>query len=247
MSKQAERDYLKNIGAAGIDHAFNKPFSDAQCGLYLSQLGAVFTLLPEPPGRLLDMGCGTGWTSWMFAKRGYDVTGMDISEDMIRYARLNAERYQLDNAVFVAGDYEDSAFETEFDCAVFYDSLHHAIDPDRAIQTVYRALKPNGVCITSEPGAGHSHKGKAAADQYGVTEQSTPPGKIIRLGRKAGFRSFTVYPHAQQLHTALYRRPRAVDRSIVRSALSVPLAKNLLAHFVISLYKRLDGIVVMRK
>jgi SAM-dependent methyltransferase len=247
MSKQAERDYLKNIGAAGIEHAFNKPFSDAQCGLYLSQLGAVFTLLPEPPARLLDMGCGTGWTSWMFAKRGYDVTGMDISEDMIHYARLNVERYQLDNALFVAGDYEDSAFDADFDCAVFYDSLHHAIDPERAIQTVYRALKPGGVCITSEPGVGHSRKGKGAADRYGVTEQSMPPGKIIRLGRKAGFRSFAVYPHPQQLHTALYRRPRPTDRPIVRSALRTPLLKTLLAHFVIGFYKRVDGIVVMRK
>jgi hypothetical protein len=121
------------------------------------------------------------------------------------------------------------------------------VDPLRAIQTVYRALKPNGVCITSEPGAGHSHKGKAAAEQYGVTEQSTPPGKIIRLGRQAGFRSFTIYPHAQQLHTALYRTPRAVDRSIVRRALSMSMMKSALAHFVIALYKRVDGIVVMRK
>jgi len=247
MSKQAEKDYLKNIGVAGIEHAFNKPFSDPLCGLYFAELGAIFTLLPEPPGRLLDMGCGTGWTSWMFARRGYDVTGMDISEDMILYARLNAERYSLPNAVFVAGDYEDSAFNAEFDCAVFYDSLHHAIDPERALQTVYRALKPNGICITSEPGAGHSRKGKAAAEQFGVTEQSTPPGKIFRLGRKAGFRSFTVYPHAQQIHTALYRQARPVDRSPVRRVLSVPVLKNLLAHFVIGVYKRVDGIVVMRK
>jgi SAM-dependent methyltransferase len=247
MTKQAEKDYLKNIGEAGIEHAFDKPFSDALCGLYFAQLGAIFTLLPEPPARLLDMGCGTGWTSWMFAKRGYDVTGMDISEDMIHYARLNAERYSLPNARFVAGDYEDAAFDSEFDCAVFYDSLHHAEDPLRAIQTVHRALKPDGICITSEPGAGHSHKGRAAAEQYGVTEQSTPPGKIIRLGRQAGFRSFSVYPHAQQLHTALYRAPRAVDRSIVRRALRMPIMKTLLAHFVVAIYKRLDGIVVMRK
>ena len=164
MSKQAEKYYLKNIGAAGIEHAFNKPFSDPQCGLYFAQLGAVLTLLPETPAHLLDMGCGTGWTSWIFAKRGYDVTGVDISEDMIHYARLNAERYGLDNARFIAGDYENTELESEFDCAVFYDSLHHAVDPESALRMVYRALKPNGICITSEPGVGHTRKGKGAAD-----------------------------------------------------------------------------------
>jgi ubiquinone/menaquinone biosynthesis C-methylase UbiE len=247
MSKQAEKDYLKNIGAVGIEHAVNKPFSDPLCGLYFAQLGAVFTLLPDPPGRLLDMGCGTGWTSWMFAKRGYDVTGVDIAEDMIDCARRNGERYALDNVRFFAGDYEDIVFDSEFDCVVFYDSLHHAIDPELAIRTAYRALKPNGICVTSEPGAGHARKGRAAAEQYGVTEQSMPPGKIIRLGRKAGFRSFAVYPHALQLHTALYRRPRVADRSIVRRVLTFPAMKTLLAHFVIGAYKRVDGIVVMTK
>ena len=140
MTKQAEKDYLKNIGEAGIEHAFNKPFSDPQCGLYFAQLGAVLTLLPDPPARLLDMGCGTGWTSWIFAKRGYDVTGVDISEDMVHYARLNAERYGLENARFIAGDYEDTELGSGFDCAVFYDSLHHALDTESALRMVYRSL-----------------------------------------------------------------------------------------------------------
>ena len=39
--------------------------------------------LPDPPARILDMGCGGGWTSIFFAKRGYEVVGQDISQDMI--------------------------------------------------------------------------------------------------------------------------------------------------------------------
>jgi 2-polyprenyl-3-methyl-5-hydroxy-6-metoxy-1,4-benzoquinol methylase len=247
MSKQAEKDYLKKLDAEAVENAFNKPFPDPRCGLYFAEVGAVLTLLPEPPGRLLDVGCGTGWTSWMFAKRGYEVTGVDIAEDMIRYARLNAERYDVPNARFVAMDYEATTFDNEFDCAVFYDSLHHAVDPESAVQMVYKALKPNGICITSEPGAGHSHRGRATAEQFGVTEQSMPPRKVISLGKKVGFRAFEIYPHAQQLHSALYRRPESVRRPIVRTVLGAPVIKNLVAHLVVGIYKSIDGIVVMRK
>ena len=79
MAKQGEIDYLKNIGQDGIQHAVHKPFSDPECGKYLSELGAVFTLLPPPPARLLDIGCGTGWTSRFFARRGYEVVGIDMA------------------------------------------------------------------------------------------------------------------------------------------------------------------------
>ena len=86
MAKQGEIDYLMRIGEAGARHAAGKPYSDVGCGSYLMQIGCIMSLLPQPPCRLLDAGCGTGWTSVLFARRGYDVVGVDISEDMIFHA-----------------------------------------------------------------------------------------------------------------------------------------------------------------
>src|SRR5207244_11070644 len=86
MAKSGEIDYLKNLGAAGVWHAANKPFSDPGCGRYLAELGAILALLPPPPARLLDLGCGTGWTSVFFARAGYDVVGVDLAPDMIAHA-----------------------------------------------------------------------------------------------------------------------------------------------------------------
>ncbi|MDP3443326.1 MAG: class I SAM-dependent methyltransferase, partial [Ignavibacteria bacterium] len=40
--------------------------------------------------KILDIGCGTGRHSIELAKRGYDVTGIDLSESMLAKARLNA-------------------------------------------------------------------------------------------------------------------------------------------------------------
>src|SRR5262245_39004338 len=86
MGKQGEIDYLRNLSEPEVRHAKHKPFSDTGCGAYLMEIGAVMSLLPVPPARLLDVGCGTGWTSRFFAHRGYDVVGLDIAPDMVDHA-----------------------------------------------------------------------------------------------------------------------------------------------------------------
>ena len=61
-------------------------------------------LLPEPPARVADLGCGTGTVSALLAEHGYDVTGVDLSPRMIDLARTKAEasrqtvRFEVGNA-----------------------------------------------------------------------------------------------------------------------------------------------------
>ncbi|MCC6486130.1 MAG: class I SAM-dependent methyltransferase [Candidatus Hydrogenedentes bacterium] len=237
MAKQGEKDYLRNIGEGALQHALNKPFSDPDCGALLMEIGAVMALLPPPPGKLLDLGCGTGWTSRFFARRGYTATGQDISPDAVRHATERAQAEGLDNLCFVESDYEALAFVEAFDCAVFFSSLHHATDEAAAMRAVYRALRPGGVCVTSEPGYGHaaSAESRQAARDYGVTEKDMPPALIRRLGRAAGFREFAVYPHADALQKALYAPgPVRMGPGLIRGARTWAFARR-------------NGIVWMRK
>jgi SAM-dependent methyltransferase len=194
--KQGEIDYMKNIGDEGAQAAFDKPFSHFTCSKNLVDLGIIMALLPPPPARLLDLGCGTGWTSAFFARRGYRVTGQDIAPDMIQYAERNRARYEAANLDFVLSDYESLNFSEPFDCAVFYDSLHHAVDERAALQSVFRALRPGGVLITHEPGSGHSKSPDSirAMELYGVTEKDMPPIHIRDLCRTIGFSSFQFLP-----------------------------------------------------
>jgi SAM-dependent methyltransferase len=206
MGKLGEINYLRVLGKQGARHALNKPFSDPHCGSNLARLGAIMLQLPSPPGRLLDLGCGSGWTSLFLARQGYQVIGVDICPDMIALADQLREKENLDNLEFVVSDYEDLHYRDEFDAALFYDSLHHAVDPALAVQRTCQALRAGGVCITSEPGVGHADAphSREAVLKFGVTERDMPPALIVQLGRAAGFRSFRVFPSPGQVHALLY-------------------------------------------
>jgi SAM-dependent methyltransferase len=239
MSKPGEIGYLPAIGDAGVWHAAHKPFSDAACHRYLIGMGAVMSLLPQPPATVLDLGCGTGWTSVFLAQRGYEVTGVDISPDMIFHANRNKQRAQLANLRFAVADYENLSFGGMFDVALFYDSLHHAVDEREAITAAYRALKSGGICIALEPGRGHAAQAGAfaACRNYGVTEKDMPIGKVFSLGRKAGFRDFRAYPDAAAWVSKFYGYGKGPKCFILFGALLA----------LLSYYRRDNGISVMVK
>lgn len=243
MATQGELNYFNRIGAAGMRHATHKPWSDEQCGLYLMELGAMIALMPDT-GRLLDMGCGTGWTSVLFARKGYDVVGQDLVREAVEAGRELKRTNGLDNLEFVESDYESLAFENEFDVVVFFDCLHHAVDEVSALASAYRALKPGGICITSEPGIGHARRSAALAAEFDVTERDMHPAKIIRAAKKCGFRRWSVHPHASYLYIALYRRTRP---GLIGKLQRIPGMRSLIAVCCILFSKHAAGIVVLKK
>lgn len=198
MGKTGDINFLKNFGPAAVKHAMEKPFSDEGCWRYLLEIGTLMSLLPPPPGRLLDLGCGTGWTSRFFAKRGYEVVGVDIARDMITGAEEMKRREPVDNLTFLVADYEDLNFKDEFDAAVFYDSLHHAVDEQLAIEKAHQALRHGGVFLCSEPGQGHTRSAHTIemVERFDVTEKDMAPYHIMDVGRQLGFREFACYPFA---------------------------------------------------
>lgn len=223
MTKLAEQEYPLKIGELGRQHAKGKPFSDPNCGTLLGDIGFIMSLLPKPPARLLDLGCGTGWTSCFFAKYGFDVTGQDISQEMINLAEENLLEHKLHNVRFIQSDYENLSFENEFDCAVFYDSLHHAVDESLAIRSAYNALKRGGILITHEPGEGHSAHPHSinAMEQFGVNERDMPPHLIIKAGKQAGFREFQILPLPQFVQTLCCDKKGRFKHSEIRGFRSI--------------------------
>lgn len=101
--------------------------------------------LPEG-ARILDLGCGAGHLAAALAARGYDVTGIDISADMLRYARRNAPGVR-----FVCADARRFSLRGKFDLVVStFDSMNHMLsarDLEQAFRCVRRALAPGGIFV----------------------------------------------------------------------------------------------------
>lgn len=244
MAKSGEKTYFKKIGEEGMAFTLAKPFSDpGNVGGLLSDIAAVFSFLPQPPAKLIDLGCGSGWTSNFYAQAGYDVTGVDIAPDAVKAAKKRFTKPELKLA-FVCADYDNLKYNDKFDAAVFFDALHHAEDEVDALRAAYKTLKPGGQIILCEPGVGHSKSPSSieAMEKYGVNERDMPPKLSKKALKQAGFTNITVYAYPAITHRALYKSwvgPKAVrNGSVARAAVA-----TLLSTFM----RRNHGIVVATK
>lgn len=95
---------------------------------------------------LLDAGCGTGWFSAEAARRGAKVTSMDLGPGLLAQVekKCNSER--------VVGSILEMPFDNNtFDYVVSSEVIEHTPDKAKAIQEIYRVLKPNGIAVVSTP------------------------------------------------------------------------------------------------
>jgi SAM-dependent methyltransferase len=176
-------------------YLLHKPFSDPRCYEYLMDVAQILALLPPAPRKLLDVGVGSGWTSELFAKAGYQVLGLDISGDMIELAKQ-----RNCDAEFMVSDYEVGPIPGKFDVAVIYDALHHADREGLVIKNVFDALSDDGVLVTVEPGAGHSKTANSvqAMEKYGTTEKDMPFHHQRALMMSVGFARVDQYVRISQ-------------------------------------------------
>jgi SAM-dependent methyltransferase len=101
----------------------------------------------EAGERVLDVGCGPGRHALALARRGLDVTGVDLSEDFVALARDAAGAEGL-SARFEIVDVRDLAFDTQFDAAVCLCQggfgLLGGRDEPAAFDRIAAALRPSG-------------------------------------------------------------------------------------------------------
>ena len=103
--------------------------------------------------RILDLACGTGIPTLELARRGYQVTGLDLHEEMLAVARRKAKGKGL-NIEFIQGNALEIDFDKEFDAVTMFFSSIMYFD-DSAIQELFnsvnQALKQGGVFIADFP------------------------------------------------------------------------------------------------
>jgi SAM-dependent methyltransferase len=95
--------------------------------------------------KVLDVGCGEGYFSRYFAKAGAQVTGIDLSDDLIKAAAEDEERHPLGVKYFVADAANLNMLRSDsFDLAYCYMALLDIRDYVGAISEASRVLKTGG-------------------------------------------------------------------------------------------------------
>jgi len=108
---------------------------------------AFLAFVGELTGReVLDLGCGEGYTTRLFAAQGARVTGVDISAEMIRLARAAEQERPLGISYEVASASDLSRFaEAHFDAVLSTMAMMDLPDYPGAVGAVARVLKRGGV------------------------------------------------------------------------------------------------------
>ncbi|ELY95877.1 class I SAM-dependent methyltransferase [Natrialba taiwanensis] len=104
----------------------------------------------EGPQSVLDLGCGTGTLSVLLAAAGHDVTGIDLSPEMLGRAREKAQRAGL-SIDFGVGDAEQLPVpENGYDVVTARHLIWTLPTPAAAVQEWRRVVRPGGRLVLVE-------------------------------------------------------------------------------------------------
>lgn len=155
----------------------------------------------EAGGRLLDLACGTGRHAVALARAGFEVAGVDRSEDMLARARARAAAAGVALDLRRADMSRPALAAATFDAATcLFDSLGYTVTNDalrRTLAAVYSALRPGGVAIFE---VWHAAAMLRHHDPVRVRRWQTEEGEVVRISetaldcaRQVATVDFTVY------------------------------------------------------
>jgi SAM-dependent methyltransferase len=113
------------------------------------------SMLPQSAQTILEVGCGNGYLSLELARDGHDVTGIDLSVDIIEVAERSQAAHpappRFGCLCYLCTDVNTyQAADSSFDAVIFNRALHHMHDLYQTMATVKRLLKPKGRIICQD-------------------------------------------------------------------------------------------------
>ncbi|WP_291011757.1 class I SAM-dependent methyltransferase [Hydrogenophaga sp.] len=137
-----------------------------------------------PPGRLMDVGCGSGATLSLALQLGWKAEGLEMDPEAVRAA-------QAAGLSVGDGGYERlSQSPSSFDCVHCSHVIEHVFDPRDLLRVVFAALKPGGTLILATPNAlsdvhlhfGRYWRGLEAPRHLMIFSESTLSGLLMEQG-----------------------------------------------------------------
>lgn len=115
-------------------------------------LKKINKFMPEHTKHILNIGCGTGSIDFHLAKKGYSVTGIDISAKAINSCRKSAEYFKLENnTTFIESTLEKFKPSIKFNLILMIEVIEHIKNDQEQLCRMSKFIDKNGVLILSTP------------------------------------------------------------------------------------------------
>lgn len=128
----------------------NRPWYERQLADALADVPELHDRLSAPGARILDVGCGGGWSTISLARAypGAVLDGVDIDAPSIEMARVNGASL-ADRVSFTCGDAATLA-ESTYDVAFAFECVHDMPRPVDVLAAVRRSLRLGGVLVVMD-------------------------------------------------------------------------------------------------
>lgn len=143
----------------------------ADAGLYPVEQAIIERYFPQPPARILDLGCGAGRTTLGLEMLGYQVDAIDISENLVAAARSRVARSRVRLMDARELDFPDATFDAALFSFNGLDCLYPSRERLRVLGEVLRVIRPGAVFYYS----GHNGLGAWAP---------RPGDRLIKVARR---------------------------------------------------------------
>ncbi|MDX2225747.1 MAG: metalloregulator ArsR/SmtB family transcription factor [Verrucomicrobiae bacterium] len=151
------------------------------------QAFAQMALCLMPDCLIADLGSGEGLVSQLLARHARKVIAVDNSDKMVAFGRDQARKNGIKNIEFRQGDLENPPVDREsVDVVLLSQALHHASNPERALQAAYQILKKGGRVLVLDL---NEHSFDQARDLYGDHWLGFSQSDLHGWLTRAGFRN----------------------------------------------------------
>jgi len=145
-----------------------------------------------PNPKIVDLCCGPGHYSLYMAKRGAIVMGIDLSDEMLRIARMKAEEEGVNASFIKMNLLELDLLQEEYNGAISTASFFHVPKKEalRVLRDVYNSLKPRAwMFMSTQTGNGHEIRQE---EKYGVQKMKRyfnyyESRQLVSLFEQTGF------------------------------------------------------------
>lgn len=157
MSTQIVKSSIRNHNQTQLDYFGDKikktmiPVDSYYVNRHVDQLISHSGI--KPGQKILEVGCGMGKFTLPLLRRGFNITGLDLSPFLLqKLLEYNNNLFDID---LICSDILEipEEYNNQFDHVIGFFTLHHFLQLETYFQAMKRVLKPGGTICFIEPNA----------------------------------------------------------------------------------------------